>query len=113
MRKIFIILAMVMGISIVGAAQESPAKVERNGKVFSQKSVKKAKTEPVVTDFQWEDSKGNQYPILVNPNSGRCFVIKVSGKTGKEYKQYLDADVCKAVCKEVGIAYVEKEGGSK
>lgn len=112
MRKFFIILAMVMGISIVGAAQSSDAKVERNGKVFSQKSVKKAKTEPVVTDFQWEDSKGNQYPILVNPDSGRCFVIKVSGKTGKEYKQYLDADVCKTVCKEVGIAYVEK-GGTK
>lgn len=111
MRKIFIILAMVMGISIVGAAQNSDAKVQRNGKVFSQ-SVKKAKTEPVITDFQWKDSKGNTYPILVNPNSGRCFVLKTSKKTGKEYKQYLDAEVAKQVCKEVGIAYVEK-GGTK
>ena len=113
MKKFFILLIALMGICAMGAAQESPAKVERNGKVFSQKSVKKAKTEPVVTDFQWEDSKGNQYPILVNPDSGRCFVIKVSGKTGKEYKQYLDAEVAKQVCKEIGIAYVEKEGGTK
>lgn len=113
MKKLFIILMLVMGISSIGAAQSSDAKVERNGNVFSQKSVKKAKTEPVVTDFQWEDSKGNQYPILVNPNSGRCFVMKTSKKTGKEYKQYLDADVCKAVCKEIGIAYVDKEGGTK
>lgn len=112
MRKIFVLLVALMGICAIGAAQSSDAKVERNGKVFSQKSIKKAKTEPIVTDFQWEDSKGNQYPILVNPDSGRCFIIKVSGKTGKEYKQYLDADVCKAVCKEVGIAYVEK-GGTK
>lgn len=113
MRKIFVLLIALMGICAIGAAQTSDAKVERNGKVFSQKSVKKAKIEPVVTDFQWEDFKGNIYPILVNPNSGRCFVIKVSGKTGKEYKQYLDAEVAKQVCKEVGIAYVEKEGGSK
>lgn len=110
MRKIFVLLIALMGICAIGAAQESPAKVERNGKVFSQKSVKKAKTEPVVTDFQWEDSKGNQYPILVNPDSGRCYVVKVSGKTGKEYKQYLDAEVAKQVCKEVGVAYVEKGG---
>lgn len=112
MRKIFVLLVALMGICAIGAAQESPAKVERNGKVFSQKSAKKAKTEPVVTDFQWEDSKGNQYPILVNPDSGRCFIIKVSGKTGKEYKQYLNAEIAKQVCKEVGIAYVEK-GGTK
>lgn len=112
MRKHFIILIIALMWAMVGAAQESPAKVERNDRVFSQKSVKKAKTEPIVTDFRWEDSKGNQYPILVNPNSGRCFVIKVSGKTGKEYKQYLDAEVAKQVCKEIGIAYVEK-GGTK
>lgn len=112
MRKIFLILAMVMGISIVGAAQNSDAKVQRNGNVFSSTKQSKAKVEPMATTFQWEDAKGVQYPIWVNPNSGRCFVIKTSGKTGKEYKQYLDADVCKAVCKEVGIAYVEK-GGTK
>lgn len=110
MKKFFVILIALMGICAMGAAQESPAKVERNGKVFSQKSIKKAKTEPVVTDFQWEDSKGNQYPILVNPNSGRCFIIKVSGKTGKEYKYYLGEEVSKQVCKEMNITYVEKEG---
>lgn len=113
MKKFFLILIALMGICAMGAAQSSDAKVERNGKVFSQKSVKKAKTEPVVTDFQWEDAKGNTYPILVNPNSGRCFVFRTSGKTGKEYKYYLDAEIAKQICKEIGIAYVEKEGGIK
>ena len=113
MKKLFILLIALMGICAMGVSQSSDTKVERNGKVFSQKSVKKAKTEPVVTDFQWEDSKGNQYPILVNPNSGRCFVMKTSSKTGKEYKYYLDAEVAKAICKEMNIAYIDKEGGSK
>ena len=54
MKKFFVILIALMGICAMGAAQSSDAKIERNGKVFSQKSVKKAKTEPIVTDFQWE-----------------------------------------------------------
>lgn len=31
---------------------------------------------------------GNKYPIYATAN-GKCFVIKTSKKTGKEYKQYL------------------------
>ena len=112
MRKIFFLLIVLMGICTMGAAQNSDAKIQRNGNVFSSTKQSKAKVEPMATTFQWEDAKGVQYPIWVNPNSGRCFIIKVSGKTGKEYKQYLDAEVAKQVCKEVGIAYVEK-GGTK
>ena len=112
MKKLFLILAMLMGICIAGAAQNSDAKVQRNGNVFSSTKQTKAKVEPMATTFQWEDAKGVQYPIWVNPNSGRCFVIKTSKKTGNEYKQYLDAEVSKQVCKEMGIQYVEK-GGTK
>ena len=110
MRKIFLILIALMGICVMGAAQNSDAKVQRNGNVFSSVKQNKAKVEPMATTFQWEDAKGVQYPIWVNPNSGRCFVLKTSKKSGKEYKQYLDAEVSKAVCKEVGVTYVEKEG---
>jgi hypothetical protein len=39
-------------------------------------------------------------------------VIKVSGKTGKEYKYYLPEDIAREVCKEMGIEYKEK-GGTK
>lgn len=97
-----------MGISIVGAAQ-SPAKVERKGNVFVQNTTRKAKSEPIATSFQWQDSKGNQYPIWVNPQSGRCFVFRTSQKTGNEYKYYLDEEIAKAVCKEMNITYVEKK----
>lgn len=39
------------------------------------------------TDFTYE-VKGTQYPIYTSPK-GRCYILKVSKKTGKEYKQYL------------------------
>lgn len=110
MRKLFILLIALMGICVMGAAQNSDAKVQRNGNVFSSVKQNKAKVEPMATTFQWEDAKGIQYPIWVNPNSGRCFVLKTSKKTGNEYKYYLGEEVSKAVCKEMNITYVEKEG---
>lgn len=111
MRKIFIILMLVMGISSIGAAQNSPAKVERKGKTFIQ-TKSSTKAQPVATEFNWQDSKGNEYPIFINTASGRCFVMKVSGKTGKEYKYYLPEEVAREVCKEMGVEYKEK-GGTK
>ena len=78
MKKVFILLIALMGICAMGAAQNSDAKVQRNGNVFSSVKQNKAKVEPMATTFQWEDAKGVQYPIWVNPNSGRCFVIKTS-----------------------------------
>lgn len=39
------------------------------------------------TDFTYE-IKGTQYPIYTSPK-GRCYILKTSKKTGKEYRQYL------------------------
>ena len=81
--------------------------VVKNGNTF--KSVKSTtKGDTLVTKFFFEDSKGNKYPIIVMKKSGRCYVWKKSGKTGKLYKQYMKPEVSKAVCKEVGITYKEK-----
>ena len=81
--------------------------VVKNGNTF--KSVKStAKGDTLLTKFFFEDSKGNKYPIIVMKKSGRCYVWKKSGKTGKLYKQYMKPEVSKAVCKEVGINYKEK-----
>lgn len=56
------------------------------------------------TKFNWQDSKGKSYPIYVG-KTGSCYVLKVSGKTNKEYKYYLGAEISQQVCKELGIEY--------
>lgn len=65
----------------------------RNGKVFEQvKTNNKTANEHTRTDFTWKSTDGKVYPIYLSPK-GRAYIIKVSKKTGKEYKQYLPKEI--------------------
>lgn len=79
----------------------------REGNTFV--SAKSAKAEPTKTKFTWKDSKGTEYPVYIS-STGSCFVIKVSAKTGKEYRSYLGPEISKQICKELGIEYKGKKG---
>ena len=103
MKKI--IFAMVM----MFCALNVNAQVVRNGNTFKQTSSRSASKDTLVTKFDYEDSKGTSYKIIINRSSGRCYVWKKSGKTGKLYKQYMKEEVSRAVAKEYGVAYVEKK----
>ena len=101
MKRIIIIAAVLL---LAGAkVSSSYAQVTRQGNTFVQVSSRKA-SEPVKTKFSWKDSKGNEYPVYVG-KTGSCYVVRVSKKTGKEYKQYLGKEISAEVCKELGIAY--------
>ena len=78
--------------------------VTRTGNTFTIVSTKTSSE--TKTKFTWKDSKGVEYPIYVG-KSGACYIKKVS-KAGKEYKQYLGADVSSQICKELGIKYTPK-----
>ena len=78
--------------------------VTRNGNTFTTVSTKTSSE--TKTKFTWTDSKAVEYPIYVG-KSGACYIKKVS-KAGKEYKQYLGADVSSQICKELGIKYTPK-----
>lgn len=67
------------------------AKIVQQGNTFkSEKTVSKAEDEK--TNYIWEDSKGNKYPIY-KTKKGACYVIRVSKNTGKEYKSYLPKEI--------------------
>lgn len=71
--------------------QPISAQIIQEGNTFkSEKTVSKAEDEK--TQYIWEDSKGNKYPIY-KTKKGACYVIKTSKKTGKEYKQYLPKEI--------------------
>lgn len=106
-----IILAIIaMSIIIFGQSLEAKGQtIKRDGNNFSSaKSPVKKASNAQATNYTWTDSKGTSYPIIVNPDSGRCYVMRVSGKTGSEYKYYLPEEVCREVCKELGIEYKTK-----
>lgn len=88
-------------------AQE-PQSFTLNGKTFVQQTTKHTK-DTLQTDYSWQDSKGVNYPIVVNKSSGRCYIWKTSSKTNKLYKMYLKEDVSRKVCSLLGIQYVEKQ----
>ena len=109
MRKILILLAMVMGISIVGAAQESPTKVEREGDCFfvvKDTTAKKQSTpkEPVFTGFYTKDAKGIKREVYQGSRGGLYFL---NDKGNKVYD--IDPDVKDRIRK----AMAERKGGTK
>ena len=105
-----LIFAVVMLLAF-GVQNTNAQSVVRNGNTFKSVSSNSSRTsrDTIATKFEWEDSKGNKYPIIVNKGSGACYVWRKSAKTGKMYKSYLGAEVSQAVCKELGITYVPKK----
>ena len=75
------------------------AEVKREGDTFKVEQTAKSDTQ---TKYTWEDKEGNKYPIYIT-KKGACYVLRVSKKTGKEYKQYLPKDIQETIKKELNI----------
>lgn len=102
MRKLFLIAMLIIASVSVSYAQN----YTKQGNTF--KVVSGATTsKETKTDFIWETSKGEKYPIYVGP-SGSCYIKRISSKTGKEYKQYLGTEISSEICKSLGIEYKPK-----
>ena len=100
MKNFFIALALLA--TAISFAQE-PHKYTREGTTFTQTQTVKSSsdTETAYTYVIKETS----YNIWITKN-GRCYIIKTS-KNGNQYKQYLDKEICLAICQELGIEYKE------
>ena len=108
MKKLIFAVVMLLAFGVQSINAQS---VVRNGNTFKSVSSNSSRTsrDTIATKFEWEDSKGNKYLIIVNKGSGACYVWRKSAKTGKMYKSYLGTEVSQAVCKELGITYVLKK----
>ncbi len=96
MKKTILTLAF-LALAIVAGAQDKKT-YERDGKAFVQTKATRAQASAndTPTAYVWRDSKGNEYPIILHryvkgEKAGRvtAYVVRVSAKTGKEYKYYL------------------------
>ncbi len=68
-----------------GAFAQSTIKRDADGNFIQ---VSKSKEPPVKTGHWYKDAKGKMYDVYVT-STGKFFVTKVSAKTGKEYRYYL------------------------
>ena len=104
MKKLFIAAIMLLALSVNNSSTYAQS-VKREGTTFVVSS-SRSKSEPTKTKFTWKVGD-TEYPIYIS-STGSCYIIKVSKKTGKEYKQYLPKEICAEICKELGIDYKPK-----
>lgn len=106
MKKFIISIFMMLALGVNNSSTYAQS-VKRVGNTFVVNKPAKSKSKPTQTKYIWEDAKGNKYPIFIGA-TGSCYIVKVSKKTGKEYKQYLGEEVSKQICKEMNVEYKPK-----
>ena len=110
MKKLITLAVIaVLGMATAfGQEVNNNSNVIRNGKTFEvvKQSIQQPK-DTLVTEYTFKDSKGVEYPIVINRNSGRCYIWKTSSKTGKVYKSYMKEEIAVQICRELNIAYKE------
>ena len=105
-RLLVLILITICCGMLANADGNKSFKCENN--TYSSTGRVKSNSTAINTGFNWTDSKCNSYPIYMSA-SGSCYIIKVSAKTNKEYKQYLKPDVSRDICKKLGKEYKVKK----
>lgn len=98
------LLFMLFGLFMTADAQTT---YKQEGNTFSSVKTTKNVT-PEKTPYTWKDSKGKEYPIYIS-QSGSCYVIKTSAKTGNTYKQYLGPEISIKICENLGRKYTAKQ----
>lgn len=79
----------------------------RNGNNFSKVAKNNITSGSVTTIYTYSVNDTLKCIIHINPKSGRCFIVRTSKKTGREYPQYLPKEVCLEICKEMRVEYKE------
>lgn len=92
------IIALLVALSMSVASYADVVRDGDNFKVEKTTSV----NQDTKTKYTWEDKERNKYPIFIT-KKGACYVLRISKKTGKEYKYYLPKDIQETIKKELGL----------
>ena len=108
-----LVLSVVFGImSISTVNAQSYVQEGKTFKAVSTRSGSSSTKDSLATGYTYEDTKGNKYPIFIKKGTGRCYIWKKSGKTGKMYKMYLSGKnegIAMQIAKSMGIEYKPKQ----
>ena len=99
MKRIYLILALLVASASASAqiVQNPPIKpYTKEGNTFIQSALVLPAKGDQITNYYWQDTKSNKYPIILHTykagaNKGKttAYVILKSEATGREYKYYL------------------------
>ena len=106
MKKLLVLVALVLATMGAGA-QESYTREGNTYTAVITNRGRDARANAEQTAYTWQDTKGTTYPIWI-ARTGSCFVIRVSNKTGNEYRQYLGPEISQDICKRMGRAYTPR-----
>ena len=104
--KILFCIILLSVLSLIGIKLYAQS-YKKEGNNFVQQNKTYSRQQPKETPFTFTDSKGKQYIIYITSN-GSCFILKTSRNTGKDYRYYLDADICREISKAMDIEYKPK-----
>lgn len=82
MKKVFIMLSLCSAL----CAHSQNARLDATGNYVAIH--KSDSTTGTPTHKTFTDTKGNRFPVFVT-KTGKLYYMRVSAKTGKQYKQYL------------------------
>lgn len=84
--RILAIIVLILGLIAISNSIKAQSVIQ-NGKTFIEK-VDTTKSKETKTGYVFQDKKGNVYPIYLS-STGKAFIIRISQRTGKQYRQYL------------------------
>ena len=101
MKHFLTLIAVAIAMTFVQTV--SAQEIKREGNNFTvEKTIQQSSDVQTQYTFTIKD---NVYPIWITKN-GRCYIIRTS-KNGKQYKQYLNKEICLQICQEMNIEYKE------
>ena len=83
MKKLFITIVLAMVVGTINAQS-----VKLQGKTFVEQKDTTFRNTGTKTEFSYRCKDGKEYPIYLSKN-GKAYIVRVSKKTGRQYKQYL------------------------
>lgn len=103
--QVLTIVGILMVISFCMCnAVHAETEIKREGNQFTQVS-SGSRSQAKETEYTWRDLKtGKVYQVYICAN-GRCYVNRISQKTGNPYRYYIDEEIAKTICSELGVEY--------
>ena len=86
MQILLFFIGAILCLFLLCTYPVSAQTLEKNGIVL--KSNTESRKDTLVTIYRFEDSKGLQYPIILNKKNGKFYIWRRSTKTGKMYPYY-------------------------
>lgn len=111
MRRFFILASMFITVMafVMAAPASAATEINRQGKTFTQVKVEGSKGASKGTPTEYTYAIGDKtYPVYLTKRNF-CFIWKVSGKTGNEYRYYLQDSIQDIIRAEMNLKVIPKK----